>query len=350
MKHDRLPERMEKALNTLQQDIPGPNPARQAAARRAFLAEARRLRQQQPVSGREAIRHIGWVHNLILKKESFAMTTLLRASALIGLLSVLVVGTALAADASLPGQLLYPVDLTVEQVGLALARTPEARADLSLELATERTDELIALAEEGTTPDQAGLDRLQVQLQECLATATQLQQQDRIQLLTQLRDMAQQQASEFEELGRHQEATIMIRTREQAQLGIDDPVGFQARQRDGLGWQEEEPVEEPEPTEEATDEPALESVDEANGPDRDRDQDQLQDCEPGTGDCEPAQDQIQGQQQDRDQLRDGTCDDDGDCVPNGDGEHQGPPPDQSGAQSQGGGSSGGSGGHGGGRR
>ena len=96
MMHDQLPEIVDKAL-TAMQDIPVPDPTRQAAARRAFLAQARQLRQQQPVSRRASIRHIGWMQNWIQNKETLIMTPLAKALAVVVVVSGLATGTARSA-------------------------------------------------------------------------------------------------------------------------------------------------------------------------------------------------------------------------------------------------------------
>ena len=58
-------------------------------------------------------------------------------------------GTVYAAQASLPGDALYPVKLGTEQVAMMLPGDNLARAERGLELANRRVEELEALAEEG---------------------------------------------------------------------------------------------------------------------------------------------------------------------------------------------------------
>lgn len=60
------------------------------------------------------------------------------------------VGTAAAAQGTLPGDLLYPVKLSVnEGVELALATSPKARAEVSAKLAERRVEEAETLAAQG---------------------------------------------------------------------------------------------------------------------------------------------------------------------------------------------------------
>lgn len=222
------------------------------------------------------------------------MTTLARALITLVLLSGLGTGTALAADASVPGQFLHPLDLTIENVQQALAFSPAARAQLSLRIAAERADELMALARSGQAIEQGDLLRLQTQLQTTLQDMSQLQQQDMLRLLTQLRDMAGDQAGQMEQLRLNEGAAIMEQFRQQAQNGIDDPAGFQEQHRHGAGWQSEAGTPEPEATEttepagEATQEPdATTTLEPARDQDRqqDRDRDQDQTCQPGSVNC-----------------------------------------------------------------
>lgn len=64
-------------------------------------------------------------------------------------LSVLVGGTVYAAQASLPGDALYPVKLGTEQMAMMLPGDNAARAERALEFANRRIEELEALAGEG---------------------------------------------------------------------------------------------------------------------------------------------------------------------------------------------------------
>jgi uncharacterized membrane protein YgcG len=334
MESETTSKDLEKAIHAMEQDIPGPNLARQAAARQAFLAEARRLRQQQAVSDQSARRPIGWKTLLWPEKENTLMATLAKAMVILVMATGLVTGTALAVDGSLPGEPLYPADLAMEQAQLALTVGTRAQAQLRLKLVEERTDELLALAEEGETPDEASVDRLQEQLQLTLETLAQVGQQQRTQLMTRLRDQADTQAAELEALNMAETAGLLVQTREMAQLGIDDPAGFENRVRNGIGWSEDdEPVDE-EPVEnlevvvedeegEVVEEEVIGEEDET--PLQTRDQLQDQSCD---GDCDQTRDQLHDQTQDQlhdqtqdqthDQLQDGSC---GtmDCTPMGDG-------------------------------
>lgn len=309
MKQERLPKIVEEAVQAMEKDIPSPDPARQAAALNAFLAHARQLRQQQAVSPGAVMRLRGWRHHLWPEKESIVMMALAKALVVLVVASGLVTGTALAADPSQPGDALYPVDLAMEQAQLRVTTGTQARAQLQVKLADERAEELLGLVEDGETPDEESVNRLQNQLHLALSTATQLQQQQRTQLLTQLQDKAGQQADEFEAGGLKLEAQMMVRTREMALLGIEDPAGLEAHLRNGKGWL----VEEPEEPTDSVEDPVEDIADETEEPAQAQEPTQLQEQE-------QFQEQTQEQTQTQDQLRDGTCEaDDPDCVPGGDG-------------------------------
>ena len=66
-------------------------------------------------------------------------------------------GTAAAAQGSLPGDLLYPVKLSInETVEVALATTPVARAEVSAKVALRRVEEAETLAAKGTLTAETG--------------------------------------------------------------------------------------------------------------------------------------------------------------------------------------------------
>ena len=68
-----------------------------------------------------------------------------------------------ASQDSLPDDALYPVKTAVENLRLAIARTPEARADLHLELAERRVQEVVAQSSLGRTMSTSALEEAAVQ-------------------------------------------------------------------------------------------------------------------------------------------------------------------------------------------
>jgi len=169
------------------------------------------------------------------------MMTMAKVAMVLLVLSGAATGTAFAADGSLPGQPLYPLDLQMEQVQTMLATTTEAQTNLSLGLAGERADEVRAMVQAGWTPDQAVMERFQNQFGQTLEASTQLQDREMVHALTRLRDMAQQQAGQMQSIGFARGEAALSRICQQAQDGIDDPVGFRRRYRGGRGGQDDEP-------------------------------------------------------------------------------------------------------------
>jgi len=68
-----------------------------------------------------------------------------------------------ASQDSLPDDALYPVKTAVENLRLAVARTPEARASLHLELAERRVQEVVAQSSLGRTMSTSALEEVAVQ-------------------------------------------------------------------------------------------------------------------------------------------------------------------------------------------
>ena len=163
------------------------------------------------------------------------MTTMAKVAMILILISGTATGTAYAADASLPGQPLYPLDLQMEQVQTRLATTTEAQTKLSLGLAGERANEVHAMVQAGKAPEQAVMERVQNQFRQTLHLAAQLPEQEMMQTLTQLQNMAQEQAQQMQAVNFAQGEAAMNQVREQAKKGIEDPAAFRRQFRGGLG-------------------------------------------------------------------------------------------------------------------
>jgi hypothetical protein len=74
------------------------------------------------------------------------------------LLSTIAGGTAYASQSSLPGDLLYPVKTTTEDVRLFLAGNPSMKAELSLKFAQHRLEEMNQLANKDQSKTMAAVD------------------------------------------------------------------------------------------------------------------------------------------------------------------------------------------------
>ena len=108
-----------------------PRPARKAEIRRRFLEAAAQPRSSQLPAPRSF-----WP----LVKPALAACLAMAVTAY---------GVVQTSAGALPGDLLYPVKLSAEQLSLALTPDPTAKAALYLELVEKRTEEVIALTLQG---------------------------------------------------------------------------------------------------------------------------------------------------------------------------------------------------------
>ncbi|MFQ5873641.1 MAG: DUF5667 domain-containing protein [Dehalococcoidia bacterium] len=140
-------DELEPALDSLR-DVPPFDPSRKAAARVTFLSEARRLRQELPVSKSDAVRHKKVNTGFMLFTQGrFGMVA--RVLAVVLLLTGATTGVAYASDGAGPGDALYGVDTAIEQARLRLANNPSAQAELHLQFAAERIEEAAQKASRG---------------------------------------------------------------------------------------------------------------------------------------------------------------------------------------------------------
>ena len=108
--------------------------------------------------------------NMLTKKSRIALTI---ATAFIVVFTVLFGGSAmtvLAAQSAIPGDALYPVKTTLEQTRFSLARNAALRAELQLEFADLRLDEIELLIAQGRTQNlQAATQAFEAHIQNALA-------------------------------------------------------------------------------------------------------------------------------------------------------------------------------------
>ncbi|MBE0684375.1 MAG: hypothetical protein IH585_00075, partial [Anaerolineaceae bacterium] len=104
---DEIKQKLEKL-----DAIPERNPLRVQSAKKNFMSEMRQLAGETTVS----VPRKSWWNQLNIKKETFSMKLITIAT----ILSLLLGGgiTAVAAQDSLPGDLLYPVKTLVEDIEL----------------------------------------------------------------------------------------------------------------------------------------------------------------------------------------------------------------------------------------
>ena len=144
--------------------------------------------------------------------------------------------TAVAAQDDLPNQALYPVKIMTENATLALTGDPQLQANLLMNMAQTRVEEMAALAEDGIpAPDQVR-ERLQQQIQQTLVLAADMDDATLTQTLLQLHDRLQTQDRIMQQLQTHVDVNLdpqLTQTREmlqnrlhQVDEGLADPQGF----------------------------------------------------------------------------------------------------------------------------
>ena len=120
--------------------------------------------------------------------------------------------TVLAAGGSLPGEPLYPVKRTVEEVQLALTWTPEQRSDLLVSFAERRLEEVVAVCTADDCPEDLLAD-LGAQTEAAAAEVDRLPEGKRAGLLEKMVALT----------GRQQEVLVSVleRAPDQARPGLE---------------------------------------------------------------------------------------------------------------------------------
>ncbi len=227
-----------------------------ANGRAMFLKQAQEL--SRGVSPGEKRRHNKWFKSI--PKERFAMLTTILV--IVGLLFGSSGATVFAAQNSMPGEFLYPVKGWSETVRSDLTNSPEARYELMLQLAEQRTEEIRFLAQNGAGNGEQQIERLQLHLDDALQQTTRLQDQDMLRALTQIRDRLHQQdqtmQQALQQTGPQGQAILerarqTLRTQERlADNGLTDPQAFRLReqtqeqQRQGQPHATTAPIDDPE--------------------------------------------------------------------------------------------------------
>jgi hypothetical protein len=236
-------------VSALAEPPPTP-PNRLIRGRRLFLTEASRLRVQQTAKPKAYVWRAG---NMRMKL----------AGALIAALLVfgMVFGVGQAAAASLPGGPLYGLKLTAEQARLELTSDPEAKAELAVELAENRLDEIGRMMAAGKTVDGATAHQAQQQLTQAFQAMHQVNGEGQLQARERLTNMIQNRhrvmALEVNGVSEQQQEPVrtllrsMERVRAELHNGEGVSGGQQTRQRLG-----EDPEYVPEPPH-AADQPGL---------------------------------------------------------------------------------------------
>jgi len=227
-------QKIENRLEELR-EVPPHNPQQAARGRANFLSEA--AKYQQTVSLPILLRQKRWTF-LKFRKERFAM------NALVSLLlaGALILGggaTAVAAQDDLPNQPLYPVKLMTENARMALTGDPQEQANLLMNMAQTRVEEMAGLVEQDIPVPAQVQERLQQQIQQAMMLAVGMDDDDLTQTLTQLRERLRTQERTMTQLQTNastETEPALIQTRQmlqnclqQVDEGIADPQGFRYR-------------------------------------------------------------------------------------------------------------------------
>jgi hypothetical protein len=219
-------------------NVPERDPAVVESGRAAFIERARSL--PKPVSPALPERRKWWKN--IRRKERLTMVSLARVALALFMTFGAAGGTVAAAQASGPGDVLYPVKIASEDLRLALTSDSEQAFELLLDYAQERFEEIDALSEEGETIPLQVTTRLQEHFQQALQEASNFDDENLAQAMERVAAMTQQQSQVFQqkqsqdagnaEKALQQAEQIVSRIRADAEEGLDDPTTFRLRHGD----------------------------------------------------------------------------------------------------------------------
>ena len=236
---DELDEYGKRALAPLR-PTPPLDPATADKIKASYLKQAESIRQADftPAGVKSAPTSTGirgvlpWLPRPILKTLAALMLVLV----------FVLAGSSLsvyAAQDSLPGQTLYPVKLWTEDLSLSFAQSPQTKLNLTLVYTTRRMDEISALMAHGKSVNMQTSERFQHQLEDALQLAVQLDDQQMLGALIEIKKNAENQGITLQDLinqlpAQAEPATIQLQQRltEQVQLsnmGETDPSSFREK-------------------------------------------------------------------------------------------------------------------------
>jgi len=242
---DKYPiSKIDDRLEELKQ-VPSRNPQQESLGRARFLNEA--AKYQQAVSPSTHSRQIGWKY--LIRKEKLALNTLIS----IILASAMILGggvTVVAAQDDLPNQSLYPVKLWTENTRLALTENPDTKANLLMDMAQTRVNEISELKNAGITPPEKVYERLEQQTQQTLVLTSNMDDAALTRTLTQLRQQLQTQEqimAQLQNLTNADTDPLLTQTRQMLQnclqladQGLTDPQGFRYTIQNQMQYSQDE--------------------------------------------------------------------------------------------------------------
>jgi hypothetical protein len=223
-----------RSLQTLER-VPKRDRDRARIMRQDFLNQAASLKPT--VSDSRDSRLNGWTS--IFRKERSPMYAITRIITIAAILLGGTVGTAFAAQESLPDQALYPVKTLIEDVRLGLTSDPQAEFDLLMNYVEERIEEIEALIESGDPVNTAVQERLNNHLQAAFRNAAELNDPALLKAMERVREQSQLQLNIFNQLNQGNGVgpdgnldlaeQAIIRSRIQAEDALEDPNTLRTR-------------------------------------------------------------------------------------------------------------------------
>ena len=190
---------IEQQLVSLHQTPIHRDPDRERSGRNAYIRAISEIAVSKPEKNRltfqDHIQSFLYSGKGKLKMSPILVSIIAAVALLFGGGSVGVV----AAQNSLPDDLLYPLKLATEDVRMALANTPEEKIDLELKLGETRLSEIIQLLQKEKTPSEDQYERLDSHLMNAYQMAIGTNTQNSAEL-TMLRNRIQTQAQVMEEI------------------------------------------------------------------------------------------------------------------------------------------------------
>lgn len=176
-----------------------------------------------------------------LRKENWSMNAILvRAVLVLGLLFGTTGGVYAIADNSLPNEPMYGAKLAMEQIRLNMVSDPAGIATRHMQMAQNRAQEIIRLAQKGAPIDTGTMTRLEYHLNNALQFTAQLGNDgEMLGLLTQTRAMVQTQVQAMKRLQKNgadslqEPLQLLNQFQYQLEAGIQDPQGFRWQYRNG---------------------------------------------------------------------------------------------------------------------
>jgi len=213
------------------------NPASIAQERAKFLAQVETLRSDiSTVTTNEAEKQSKREDRIYQRKQRMPLFRALIAVLVVVILLAGSSATVFAAQNSLPGDPLYTIKSLSEDVRFTMAINPQTKLDLTLTYTNRRVEEISSLVANGQELPSQTSDRYQLELEQALELAAQMNDQQMQAALIQIKNGAEKQGMTMEELLAklpEQASPAILRLQERLQeqvmlssFGESDPQAF----------------------------------------------------------------------------------------------------------------------------